>query len=344
MQKTSKGYLPQQINGEIFCYLPLSLQTGLPVHVSANFAVLNDRTGIHASDSYCLSEEVEWNRQIMQSVIPKAYCSLLLAIKHLCISDYVSVSEYEFYSLWPLKENLKSHNPWDKMIRHLYYQLSKSELFYSTCTVQWLKLSDAYILDESVLSQPYCEDKSPTDSLIGVFEELSYCLVKLPYSYQQHITESEISERIVHEKQFLDIFFNNTGSISTETRNEVLFLTLKVYATNSSRYIHDLLHECECIPCTPNGILLKKCSEVIDPCSYFSELYDDNEGAFPISDFHSDSLVHFALSKLSIIKDLLPWKNILERAATIKLLHSTCLLYTSPSPRDATLSRMPSSA
>ena len=28
----------------------------------------------------------------------------------------------------------------------------------------------------------------------------------------------------------------------------------------------------------------------------------------------------------------------------IKLLYSHCLLYTSPSPRDATLSRMPSSA
>ena len=34
-------------------------------------------------------------------------------------------------------------------------------------------------------------------------------------------------------------------------------------------------------------------------------------------------------------------KKILEK---LQKLYSTCLLYTSPSPRDATLSRMPSSA
>ena len=33
-----------------------------------------------------------------------------------------------------------------------------------------------------------------------------------------------------------------------------------------------------------------------------------------------------------------------ERGITIKAQAVTCLLYTSPSPRDATLSRMPSSA
>ena len=39
------------------------------------------------------------------------------------------------------------------------------------------------------------------------------------------------------------------------------------------------------------------------------------------------------------------WKNVDETAHTVTPDHRyTCLLYTSPSPRDATLSRMPSSA
>ena len=37
-------------------------------------------------------------------------------------------------------------------------------------------------------------------------------------------------------------------------------------------------------------------------------------------------------------------KKIQNDLAKINLLEKTCLLYTSPSPRDATLSRMPSSA
>ena len=103
VQKTGENYSPQQTDGEMFCYLPLSLQTGLPVHVSANFAVLKDRTGIHVSD-YEQAEEAEWNIQLMQTVIPKAYYSLLLALKELCTNGKISESEYEFYSLWPLKE------------------------------------------------------------------------------------------------------------------------------------------------------------------------------------------------------------------------------------------------
>ena len=35
---------------------------------------------------------------------------------------------------------------------------------------------------------------------------------------------------------------------------------------------------------------------------------------------------------------------VLDRSASMKQQNLTCLLYTSPSPRDATLSRMPSSA
>ena len=37
-------------------------------------------------------------------------------------------------------------------------------------------------------------------------------------------------------------------------------------------------------------------------------------------------------------------RNIFEEGETAEALYIICLLYTSPSPRDATLSRMPSSA
>ena len=323
MQKTGVHYLPQQIDGEMFCYLPLSLKTGLPVHVSANFAVLNDRTGIHVSD-YFQTEEAEWNTQIMQTVIPKAYYSLLLALKNFCTSGQISKSEYEFYSLWPLKENLKSHNPWDKMVPSLYNQLTTSQLFYSSCSSQWLELSNSYILNESVLLQPPSQENSPPDCVFKVFEELKhkYSLVNLPLPYQKHIPTLWIYQRIVDEEQFLGIFFNNIEIISTETRNKVLFITLRVFATKPNSYMKPLLVNNQCVPCTPNGKFLKKCCEIIDPHADFSELYDNNDGVFPTDDFHNDSLVRKALFDLDMIHNLLPWQNVLERATTIQQLHS----------------------
>ena len=322
MLMTPTIYLPQRISGEMFCYLPLSLQTGLPVHVSANFAVLNDRTGIHASDSNCPSEEVEWNLELMQGVVPKAYLSVLLALKELCIVNKVSLKDYEFYSLWPLKECLISHNPWDKMIRQLYDQLSKRTLFYSSCCLKWLELNKVYIISESVLSIHSTEDSVPPDSVVSVLEELSYAVVKLPTPYQSHIEHSEISQRIIDEKQFLRIFFDHVEEISSETRNKVLFLSLKVYATNSNSYMRDLLLLNNCVPCTPNGVVLKMCCKLVDPHANFSELYDEIDGVFPISEFYSDSLVRKALFDLNIIHDLLPWENILERATEIEILYT----------------------
>ena len=315
IQKTETRYIPQQIDGEMFCYLPLALKTGLPLHVSANFAVQKDRTGIHESDP--------WNILIMRTVIPKAYNSLLFALKNLCTNGKISMNEYKFYSLWPLKENLTSHNPWDTMIHHLYSLLTNRELFYSACTRKWLQLRQACILAESVLSLPSCKDNSPT--LCKVLEELKYSLVKLPCSYQNYLTQSAIRASTIHEEQFLNIFFENIDNVElcTETRNKVLFITFQVCATNSKGYIeHHLTHR-ECVPCIPNGLLLRKCSQTIDPCASFSTLFDKSDKIFPMEEFHSDDLIHIALLKLSIIRHLLPWDLILERAKMIQSLFET---------------------
>ena len=314
MEKTGTHYIPQHIDGETFCYLPLTLQTGLPLHVSANFAVLKDRTGIRASDS--------WNILLMRIVIPKAYYSLLLALKQLCTNGKISTNEYIFYSMWPLRENLKSHNPWNIMIPQLYSLLTNSELFYSACTRKWLKLKSACILAESVLLLPSCKDNSRT--LCKVLEELNYSLIKLPCSYQNHLGQMVIRESTIYEEQFLSIFFENINKVElcTETRNKVLFIIFQVCATNSKDYINQHLTLRECVPCTPNG-LLRKCSQTIDPCASFSKLFDNSDEMFPMDDFHSNDHVHIALTKLGIIRHLLPWNLILERAKMIQSLYET---------------------
>ena len=49
-------------------------------------------------------------------------------------------------------------------------------------------------------------------------------------------------------------------------------------------------------------------------------------------------------SNANILMDLLPPANASQLVTRTDMHANTCLLYTSPSPRDATLSRMPSSA
>ena len=53
---------------------------------------------------------------------------------------------------------------------------------------------------------------------------------------------------------------------------------------------------------------------------------------------------NFISSGVDIIEVGVPFSDPMAEGPSIQLGHESCLLYTSPSPRDATLSRMPSSA
>ena len=66
---------------------------------------------------------------------------------------------------------------------------------------------------------------------------------------------------------------------------------------------------------------------------------------FTTAGFTTNAVLHFEDDKLISIEEVVGNKNgITKVKAIIELLPNGCLLYTSPSPRDATLSRMPSSA
>ncbi|XP_018425945.1 PREDICTED: sacsin-like [Nanorana parkeri] len=67
--------LDLEIEGRAFCTLPLPLETGLPVHVNANFIVDSARRGICKEDGD--SPKTEWNAFLLSNIVAPLYCSLL---------------------------------------------------------------------------------------------------------------------------------------------------------------------------------------------------------------------------------------------------------------------------
>ena len=314
---------PETVTGEVFCFLPLSLQTGLPVHVSSNFAVLNDRTGIHSSDSLQTAgqNEVQWNVHLMEVVIPEAYLSLLLALQQLCQQGTVSVEEYQFYLLWPLKELIKTHNPWDKLLPSLYTLISSNGLFYSTCTKQWIELSAAKILSTDILCHIKTQESTTPQCVIDVVESLQYPLVKIPPTIVNQFPQYEIEHCIISEEEFLKIFFESINNLSMYTRNDVLFSLMQAYVVctvTQKVYMDKYVINNPCIPCTPDGSQLKSCSEIVDPCNEFSKLFEPEDGVFPLNRFHSNDVIHTALVQLGMICDKLHWSMLIERASTVE--------------------------
>ena len=192
--------------GKVFCYLPLAQTTGLPVHVSCNFAVINNRRGIWTADESASADEaeVEWNDFLMESVIPRAYFSLLCSLKSMQQSS--TLHNYRFYDLWPLASELKQQNPWSKFVSMLYAELARSTLFFSDSMFEWRSVYESKLLEPNILS------KSGTPACVR--EVLVHCnvpIINLPVKYRAYLS---LGGLLINELEFIKLFFSELSSLT----------------------------------------------------------------------------------------------------------------------------------
>ena len=322
---TTDHFRVGEVEGEMFCFLPLSMKTGLPVHVSSNFAVSNNRRGIWTSDDESrMVEEVKWNETLMKQVIPTAYYRLLEALKDLFVDS--KLVEYMFYSLWPLEAKLKVHNPWRLLVQTLYSDnIASSELFFSVSTGQWLSLANSRFLATDILRSSF-DDSAVSDDVLNVVNYLKLPVVHLPEEYHTHLT---LESSMVTENVFLQQFFSNIDQFDSivDSRNQVLCLALEAFAGELDRekeryvYLKGYLENNACVPCVPDGQLLRKCVEVIHPRAEFSKLFDLEEKLFPLDQFCEKKLVEMAMKRLGMIHDSISMHLLEKRAHTVSTLY-----------------------
>ena len=329
-------YIPQPVAGEVFCFLPLTLQTGLPVHVCSNFAVMNDRKGIRSSDdnelSYCSSSsETQWNIELMKQTIPKAYHNLLATLQQMCTDKKIEEHEYNFFSLWPLQAKLKTSNPWNHFITPLYRFVCSSDLFYCTFLSQWQTLAESRILSPGILC--HSAYQAPLKCILDVVEKLQLPVVSLADSYRNQLPKAECAAVTITEEGFVERFFENIASL-VGVRNEVLEHLLQTFAVVTGRetcreeYLKRFISENECIPCSPTGVNLKLPTEIINPYSTLASLYDSEDGVFPLQQLYNNRLVRTALNQLGMISSSLPLSMLTERAKSIQHQYSMDKLKT----------------
>ena len=89
-----------------------------------------------------------------------------------------------------------------------------------------------------------------------------------------------------------------------------------------SRFFHlqNIFLNNACVPCIPDGLILRKCTDVVDPKSKFSRLYDDVEQVFPLKEFSEKTLVMEAMKFLGMLQTYFPPEVLIERANTVSSL------------------------
>ena len=319
-------YKAEKVEGEMFCFLPLSIKTGLPVHVSANFAVINNRRGIWTSDESegAKSEEVEWNISLMKTVICSAYCELLEALKDLQSDS--KLKEYEFFSIWPVEEELLVRNPWHHCAKEVYTKIEISKLFFSDSTDEWLTLDESKFLDPNILR--FSHSTQFPKAVLQMVNHIKLPVVHLPTKYHEHL---DLAESIETEKTFLEQFFDRIDQLEDvlESRNDVLYLALKCYAseigqTDEVRFLclNNFFKQNACVPCAPDGKELKKAEKMIHPDAIFAQLFDEEENMFPLKRFCDDKVfVDKAMEELGMLHDSIPLHCLEERATGIEQLY-----------------------
>ena len=313
--KESSSFECKAVEGSMFCFLPLSLPcTGLPVHVNANFAVMSNRSGIWtgASSGEPFDSREYWNKKLMTTIIPKAYCNLLKMLKEMCVIG--SLVLYEFFALWPLSRELQMKYPWEEMIPVLLKLLSHESLFYSSSTHQWLTLDKSKFLTSLFGSNDYTSfDKAASILQLPV--------VSLPKSY---LDELKDTASIISESEFATKFLNKIHLFDDcfQTRNKILLSMLSAIGSDPVQYTEcsNEFKKVPSIPTSPNGVDLKLASELVDP-KEFEDMFDSEDGIFPLHDFYENLLVREAMIKqLNLMTITISWAAITSSARTIKLL------------------------
>ena len=319
-----------EFQGEIFCFLPLSQLTGLPVHISSNFAVMNNRRGIWtcSSDDDTSETDVEviWNIKLMEGVIPQAYHSILVAFKEMVKNNLLE--EYTFHSLWPKMINFQQRDPWSNMLHNLYPLIAKSCLLYSDYSKHWMSVSEANFLGNGLLTLSDSDATTSTDCVVRVLQKLDVPLVVLPTEYHSMLS---CNLKMMDEAAFTDLFFEHLSDFDDifEERNVVIRRMLEIFAsehddfTQRSYNLRSHLEDNACIPCTSDSTVFRMCTDVIDPNATFAQLFDESDSYFPIKELTERHLAMTALHKLGMMSKIIPWNLLLERAETVLLLYQT---------------------
>ena len=323
--------------GQVFCFLPLPIETGLPFHINGYFAVTSSRQQLRAQDVNDKTDQSAlWNNWLMSEVVVKA---LLQCLTELTVhgSFFRNVNECLF-DFFPVKFVEQ-----DDLLQNLcrsFYQL----LVYDT-TIEilpspsgnWIHFDKCRYLDDQLRfmkrSRNYIDCVKTAES--GRVAEIMVTVCK------KHLANSfvDLPQRIITILGKLG-FVNNLQchKISLQNFYEEIFLTdmtsvdpadrdvLMHYALlHCDGEVDSLLKQTRCVPVIGSDGLMKP-GLLVDPSGSLPKLFSKKESPVPIwlTDKYSQGLttnrkdeLQQALKRLGMRMNDITITEVLERSRTV---------------------------
>ena len=312
---------PSDFKGTLFCYLPLPIYSGLPVHVNGAFAVASNRRTLKEKtndDKACVG--ADWNNILFKDSVCAAYLDLLEDVKSL--STQMSGSKYQFHSLWPT--SCKVEKACEPLARSLYYHLASSSSSLFSDGEKWVSIHDVVFLDPQ-----FRKDSEVGDITLEVFQMLvskDKAVIDLPFNVYKSFENYGYEEVICPKRYdvnrfFAELFFPNIGSVPPQLRDRLLMYALD----KMNEGLNEMIKSHACIPTTPHGQILKCPSQLISPNGDAALLFCPLDERFPQGS--EETFLHpsrlFKLQQLGMATDNLSWSEVAERAESISILNQS---------------------
>lgn len=310
---TQDVWSPQPVKGEAFFSLPLSLETGLPVHVNGCFAVTTNRRGLWEdtiTDYGPLKPfEILWNQTLLEDAASTAYLHLLEDL--VILNKEGKVENFSFEVLWP-DPTLAATKMWRRFVNSVYQQISESPSPLLRSSSKWINIEEGVHIDEKVRRLPECEH---------IMEECGYQVINYPQFVSNAFVKAGLAQTldkhtITLEVFLKDIFFVNLDKLSVSSREAVISSVLDEYLRGSTHFAKFLLDN-PCIPSSPDGLVLVSPKALIDPHGAAADLFSTSEHRFPFGNTILTEERLVVLRKLGMVEDILSWQSICERASSI---------------------------
>ena len=314
-QGSYESNVASHFSGELFCFFPLSIPTGLPVHVNGYFAIMSNRVEIWKRTILRTQPiEVEWNEALMEDALARAYITLLESMKELI----GNVQHYQFHTLWPSIDAVDMRS-WEKLVQNICSVLldPKSKLFYSDGI--WMSITDGFLLSDDFY-EIY-------DTAVEVLRSLGIHVFNLPRNILQTLIKFDrqgvLQRRTLTFTEFVkQYFFPKIKTLIPNQRDAIVCFGLDRILKGSQSLLPSSMEESSlfkqnaCISVSENGEVLAKPCELIDPFSPAAKLFSEQDHRFPVGNGLRSANLLYALETLGMVK-YLDWTGILERAQSI---------------------------
>ncbi|XP_061648416.1 sacsin isoform X1 [Phyllopteryx taeniolatus] len=304
-----------KLTGQAFCFLPLSIHTGLPVNVNGTFAVTSNRKGLWES-----GVKHDWNNALLQDPIVTAYVTTLLVLKDM--SENGQLKSYSYHTFWPDRE--KVSDTFKPLVDQFYSIITQHRIAPDVfCDgKKWCSVNSAIFLHESME-----EDEKIHTLVMQVCQkhvkEPNH-VVPLPRWLRSNFTQAGF-EKVLQEKTwnwerfYQDLVFENLATLDTKSRDTLLLHAIDL----NSEEIDHLLVRYPCIP-TMDGHL-QHIKKLVNPSGKLACLFEDENGRLlggTENDFCSSKRIQ-RLLELGMADDHLALEAIVEKAETIQTFWKT---------------------